>query len=68
VTWRCRSRPARGRGAAARVLGWHVAWLRTVRGRPVRGTWLARAAAVERRENRGGEGQEVDEEGLFAIS
>jgi hypothetical protein len=44
------ARPGSG-GAGA---GWHMAWLRAARGRPVRGTWPARAATVGRRENRGG--------------
>jgi hypothetical protein len=48
--WRGENKPARGRGAAARVLGWHVAQLRAARGRWVHGTWPARAA---QRRNRG---------------
>jgi hypothetical protein len=42
ATWRGRSGPARGREAAARVLGRHVARLRVARGRPVRGIWPAK--------------------------
>jgi hypothetical protein len=34
------------------VLGRHVARGKAARGRPVSGTWPARAAGVERRENR----------------
>jgi hypothetical protein len=54
ATWRGRSRPTRGREAASRVLGWHVARLRAAGSGPSR--------------NRGGEGMEVDEGDLFAIS
>jgi hypothetical protein len=46
----------RGWGAAARVLGWHVARLRAARGRPVRGTWPAKRrgrARAETEEERG---------------
>jgi hypothetical protein len=38
--------------AAAQVLGRHMERGKAARGRPVRGTWPARAAAVGRRENR----------------
>jgi hypothetical protein len=56
ATWRGRSRPARAGEAAARVLGRHVARLRAAWGRPVRGTWLARAAGRRAQRNRGAEG------------
>jgi hypothetical protein len=49
-----RSRPARGREGGGQGTGGHVARLRAARGRPVHGTWPARAAVVGRRENRGG--------------
>jgi hypothetical protein len=48
--WRGRERPARGREGGGKGAGGHVAQLRAARGRPVRGTWLARAAGVGRRE------------------
>jgi hypothetical protein len=41
ATWRGGSRPARGRGAVARVLGWHVAQLKATWGWWVCGTWPA---------------------------
>jgi hypothetical protein len=50
ATWRGRSRPARGREAAARVLGRHVARLRAARGRRVHCTWPAKRRGVGRRE------------------
>jgi hypothetical protein len=50
ATCRGGNKPARGRGAAARVLGWHVAQLRAAWGWWVHGTWPARAA---QRRNRG---------------
>jgi hypothetical protein len=53
--WRGRERPARGREGSGQGAGGHVARLRAMRGRPVRGTWPARAARVGRRE--------TDEEG-----
>jgi hypothetical protein len=53
ATWRGGNKPARGQGAAARVLGWHVAQLSAARGRWVHGTWPARAAGAEQRRNRG---------------
>jgi hypothetical protein len=56
ATWRGRSRPARAGEAAARVLGRHVARLRAAQGRPVRGTWPARAAGRWAQRNRGAEG------------
>jgi hypothetical protein len=53
--------------AAARVLGRHVARGKAAWGRPVRGTWPARAVGrrAEKTESRG---LEVDEGDLFAIS
>jgi hypothetical protein len=68
ATWRGRSRPARGREAAAQVLGRHVARGKAARGRRVRSTWPAKRRGRARAENRGGEGLEVDEGDLFAIS
>jgi hypothetical protein len=67
ATWRGRSRLARAGEAAARVLGRLVARLRAARGRPVRGTWPARAAG-RRAEKQRSRGLEVDEGDLFAIS
>jgi hypothetical protein len=53
ATWRGGNKRAQGRGAAARVLGWHVAQLRAARGRWMHGTWPARAAGAAQRRNRG---------------
>jgi hypothetical protein len=39
-----------GWGSAAQTLGQHVARLRAVRGRPVRGTWPTKRRGVGRRE------------------
>jgi hypothetical protein len=54
ATWSGREGSSAGWGAAARVLGRHVAPRRAARGRPVLGTWPVNAAGVGRRENRGG--------------
>jgi hypothetical protein len=61
VTWRGGNKPVRGRGATARVLGWHVAQLRAAWGRWVHGTWPARAAG-RRREETEEPGLEEDDE------
>jgi hypothetical protein len=53
ATWRGGNKPARGRGAAARVLGWHLAQLRAARGWWVHSTWPARAVGAAQRRNRG---------------
>jgi hypothetical protein len=54
ATWRGREGCSAGWGAAARVMGRHVAPRRAARGRPVLGTWPVKVAGVGRRENRGG--------------
>jgi hypothetical protein len=63
ATWSGREGSSAGWGAAARVLGRHVAPRRAARGWPVLGTWPVKAAGSSREENRGG-GLEVDEGGL----
>jgi hypothetical protein len=63
ATWSGREGSSTGWGAAARVLGRHVAPRRATRGRLVLGTWPVKAAGSGREENRGG-GLEVDEGGL----
>jgi hypothetical protein len=55
ASWRGREGPTRGLEGGGQGVGGHVAWLRAVRGRPVRGTWPARAAGsrAEKTESRG---------------
>jgi hypothetical protein len=53
ATWSGGNKPSRGRGAAVRVLGWHVAQFKAARGWWVHGTWPARAAGAAQRRNRG---------------
>jgi hypothetical protein len=59
ATWRGSKRPARGREGGGQGAGGHVAWLRAARGRPVRGTWPARAAGhrADRKQSRGAGGR-----------
>jgi hypothetical protein len=54
ATWRGREGSSAGWGAAARVLGRHVAPRRAARGRPVLSTWPVKAAGFGCRENKGG--------------
>jgi hypothetical protein len=63
ATWKSEGRASAGWGAAAQVLGRHMARGKAARGQQVLGTWPARAAGSGREENRGG-GLEVDEGGL----
>jgi hypothetical protein len=56
ATWGGRSRPARGREGGGQGVGGHMARLRAVRGRPVRGTWPVKRrdrAQAETEEERG---------------
>jgi hypothetical protein len=55
VTWSSEERASAGWGAAARVLGRHVAQREAARGQLVLGTWPARAAG-HRREQKQREG------------
>jgi hypothetical protein len=59
ATWRGREKPAQGREGGGQGAGGHVARLRAVRRRPVRGTWPARAAGrrAERKQSRGAGGR-----------
>jgi hypothetical protein len=69
ATWRGGNKPARGRGAATRVLGWHVAQLRAAR---VLGWHVAQLRAARgggcmahgRRGRRGRCREETEEPGL----
>jgi hypothetical protein len=56
--WKSEEKPARGREGGGQGAGGHVARLKAAWGRPVRGTWLARAAGrrAERKQSRGAAG------------